>query len=234
MKTIATVLALLLLGAVGACHFLLYPTYTYRYRLTLEVEMPDGAVRTGSSVVEVSSWRVPPWSLPPGAVRLATTGEATPIDLGEGRLLVALLTGQFPYRAGWGEKEPTGLLTRVYGVLYEWTDGRNPGLERLTRQRGPREIGPGDLPRLVTFADPADPRSVEAVDPNDLAKTFGAGVRLRRATIEVTGDPVTEGVIEQRLPWLRGMRTNLAGRMVRSSNDLPDVLIPLDFRRQGL
>ena len=31
---------------------LLYPTYTYRYRLALEVETPDG-IRSGSSVIEV-------------------------------------------------------------------------------------------------------------------------------------------------------------------------------------
>jgi hypothetical protein len=184
--------------------------------------------------VEDSSWRVPRWSLPPGTVRLTTTGEATAVGLGDGRLLVALLTGRFPFETGWGEKEPTGLLSRVYGVPYEWTRGRNPGLGRLTRQRGPREIRPSDLPRLVTFEDVADPRSVKEVDPRDLAASFGPGVRLRRAAIEVTGDPVTEGDIERRLPWLRGMAGYLDGNRYNFSTALANVLTRPDFIMRGL
>ena len=106
VRTVLAVIAALLVASVGACEYL-YPTYTFRYRLTIEVEMPDGTARAESSVVEISSWRLPPWSLPPGTVRLTTTGEATPVGLDDGRLLVALLTGRFPFRTSWGEKEPT-------------------------------------------------------------------------------------------------------------------------------
>lgn len=54
-------------------------------------------------------------------------------------------------------------------------------------------------PTLVTFADPADPRSIEQVVPTDLAATFGPGVRLKRITLAVTDDAVTTG-IGARLP----------------------------------
>ena len=43
--------------------------------------------------------------------------------------------------------------------------------------------------------------TAEIVDPDDLAKSFGPGVRLVRVTIEITGEPVTRG-IRKVLPWL--------------------------------
>ena len=54
---------------------------------------------------------------------------------------------------------------------------------------------------LVTFKDINDPKTVERVDPNNLAEAFGQGVRLARASIEITNEPVTTG-IEKRLPWM--------------------------------
>ena len=54
----------------------------------------------------------------------------------------------------------------------------------------------------------ADPASVERVDPDDLTTPFGPGYRIRRITLAITDDPVTE-TIERRLGWLpnvyRGM-----------------------------
>jgi hypothetical protein len=70
-------------------------------------------------------------------------------------------------------------------------------------------------PMLVTFGDEADPTSVTLVDPDDLAATFGAGVKLRRITAELTDDPVTTG-IEKRLGWLTNYYDKmLDGRSIR-------------------
>jgi hypothetical protein len=162
------------------------------------------------------------------------TGEATVVDLEGGRLLVALLSGQFPYRPGWGDIEPTRVLAHAYGLDVEWPAGRcrNPGLGRLERQRGAREIGPHDLPRLVTFADAAKPWTVKQVDPRDLAASFGPSVRLRRATIEVTGDWPTEGAVERALPWLRGFKTYLDGLGVSAGRALANTLTTYDFKRR--
>ncbi len=52
---------------------------------------------------------------------------------------------------------------------------------------------------LVRFRNIRDPSSVETVDPDNLAKSFGAGVRLKRITVQITDDPVTSG-IDKRLP----------------------------------
>jgi hypothetical protein len=75
------------------------------------------------------------------------------------------------------------------------------------------------------------------VDPRDLAASFGAGVRLRRAAIEVTGDPVTEDVIERRLPWLRDLAARggaLDGSRFSSSNELQNSLGAAAFKRRGI
>ena len=48
-----------------------------------------------------------------------------------------------------------------------------------------------------------DRKTIEDVDPNNLQASYGTGVKLLRASIEMTDDPVTSGAIETRLPWLR-------------------------------
>lgn len=57
------------------------------------------------------------------------------------------------------------------------------------------------IPFLVRYRDEKDPKTVEAVDPGNLAASFGEGVRLKRVTIETTRESVTTG-LEKRLPWL--------------------------------
>lgn len=57
---------------------------------------------------------------------------------------------------------------------------------------------------LVRFQNLQDPRSVELVNPENLAASFGEGTRLVRAYFERTDEPVTTG-IEKQLPWLASL-----------------------------
>ncbi len=82
--------------------------------------------------------------------------------------------------------------------------------------------------------------------PGEFEEVFGPGVRFRRATLEIVptgwwpanalgpspGVPVIGGVIELRLPWLVGMRTNLVSTGGRSTNDIRERLGPRSFKRQ--
>ncbi len=68
--------------------------------------------------------------------------------------------------------------------------------------RGKRPVNPENLPMLVTFTDINDPASVVRVDPDDLESHFGAGVKLKAVTLEITGEPVTQGEVEKVLGWL--------------------------------
>ncbi|MCP4071882.1 MAG: hypothetical protein GY742_09120, partial [Hyphomicrobiales bacterium] len=58
-----------------------------------------------------------------------------------------------------------------------------------------------NYPLLVTFTDINDPASVKRVDPYDLEKHFGTGVKLKAVTLEITGEPVTKGEVEKVLGW---------------------------------
>ncbi len=100
--------------------------------------------------------------------------------------------------------------------------------------RGAVQLKPPLIPTLVTFADPLDPNTVQGVRPGEFEAVFGPGFRFRKATLEMVpaSVPVTSGVIERRLPWLVGMRTNLAGLNYARSNDIRERLGPRSFRRQ--
>jgi hypothetical protein len=178
----------------------------YRYRLTVEVETPEG-LRTGSSVIEVqqSIGRTAMDGFAGGSVFLRIRGEAVAVDLPDGRTLYALL------RSG-GDVE---WAARVIPFLSPDAEDDNP-LDDFLQLKGkkdlPRTFPPvawikerSAYPMLVTFGDEADPASVAEVDPDDLAASFGEGVKLKRITVELTDDPVTSG-IEARLGWLPAVR----------------------------
>lgn len=179
----------------------------YRYRLTVEVETPDG-LRTGSSVIEVSTSIASEYSIPtPGAVYFRARGEAVAVDLGEGRTLFALLrsTGNVDWAGNLMIRlAPTSRKIGREGVLERYNAMlrmREPRvLPRYFRNEGHLSNVPA-WPMLVTFGDLDDPTSVELVDPDDFAASFGEGVSLKRITVQVTDDPVTTG-IEERLGWL--------------------------------
>ncbi len=174
---------------------------TFRYRLTVEVETPDG-LRSGSSVIEVVVRETGDdgLTLPEArGIRARLRGEVVAVELPDSRVLFALLRSQnnvdaakwWPYAA---------VDTRQF-------EGEYSGIRR-TRLMKEQQAG-GDLPfdnrpMLVTFADLDDPTSVARVDPDDLAASFGEGVTLRRITVQLTDDPVTSG-IEERLGWLKSI-----------------------------
>lgn len=174
---------------------------SYRYKLTLAVNTPQG-IKRGSTVVEDVFWNV--W-IPARGIMHRLRGEALYLDLGPGaRPLIALLTSS---------------LHEKHGVEYRWTRDAGPNddllaqlygpasadfmdnVSRLARMRGPRRITPADLPDLVTFADVNDPKSVIEVNPNDLRATLGQNVTWNEISLEMTDEPITTG-IKAKLPWL--------------------------------
>lgn len=68
---------------------------------------------------------------------------------------------------------------------------RKQALEELLRQTGPRDVPFVVLPKLGRFLDINDPLTLVTVYPNDLVRSFGPGVALKRVVLELTNDPVT-------------------------------------------
>ncbi|KWV91262.1 hypothetical protein [Erythrobacter sp. YT30] len=202
MRMIAGILTLVAAVLLAGCSEGSLPEY--RYRLTVEVETPEG-LKTGSSVIEVST-RVASKNaiISPGRMTMRARGEAVAVELPHGRTMFALLRSETQpnwasnvmaqltptYRGDGAAKQKVRAILRMQGEydlpLYE--------------RAGPRRRHM--YPMLVTFGDLDDPTSVEKVDPLDLAATFGEGLTLKRITVQVTDDPVTTG-IEKRLAWLR-------------------------------
>lgn len=153
-----------------------------RYKMTVEVETPQGLV-SGYAVREIvvtTPPNIPMFGEDRGGAKVR--GEAVIVDLPGGQTLFALLSsanGRFDY-AGRLELWPT--MPEHYGL-------------------DPEQKADWVLPMLVTFRNVNDPTSIEKVDPTDLADSFGEGVKLKRIAVEVTVDEVTTG-IEKRLSWL--------------------------------
>ena len=77
--------------AVLVGYFLLFPNYTNRFRLTIEVQTPDG-IRSGSSVIETTFFKSGDWGpVEARGVRTQAKGEAIFVDLGHGKNLLAIL-----------------------------------------------------------------------------------------------------------------------------------------------
>jgi hypothetical protein len=172
---------------------------TYRYRLAVEVATPEG-LRSGSSVIEVQATRgIGLFGPEAGEISLAAHGEAVAVDLPGGQTLFALL----------GDPAKPDRATRIASISlqpvspYKGHDAEalRRNLRALARTGGRAEVPHDQYPLLVRFRDSGNPASVEVVDPRHLAASFGRRVRLRRITVEITGDPVTTG-IEARLTWL--------------------------------
>jgi hypothetical protein len=183
-------------GLVASCS-LRYPTYTIRYRLTVNAVV-EGVAHSGSSVVEMRVvtqpqliGEVPPWYF-------RATGEATFVDLGDGRNLVAVLWPKPRRSAGYYEQgfPYNYLVFKAFHVPFLVEHARD-----LTGLQGERRLEERDWPAFVTFRDVVDPSSVQSVDPKALATTFGNDVRIESVTVAITQEPVTRN-LAQKLPWL--------------------------------
>lgn len=183
--------AVLILGACG----ILSSNFSYRYKITVEVETPQG-LRTGFAVHEtqVSKSNIDLGDLNPKR-EMRTRGEAVAVDLPGGQTLFVLI--------------PDSNLTQAVldpAWKNDWVDSAKRISGGDTPQ-GPLPMTPGKsedrlakptgYPMLVRFRDLADPKTVEQVKPDDMAANFGAGVRLRRITLQVTEEAVTSGIAKK-------------------------------------
>jgi hypothetical protein len=197
--------AFLVLAALALGGFMLwkmnYPTHAWNQKLTVTVSTPRGEV-SGSSVVAVS-WSKAFFRGEGALYRLTMRGDATAVDLGGGQFLFALLAyedSQEPQSTG---MIPLKLLRQKPPLQSDddYTDPDTFNRVQAARGRGPITLPQKLYPRFLRFRDIKDPTTAELVDPDNLAKSFGPGVRLVRVTIEITDEAVTRG-IRKVLPWL--------------------------------
>jgi hypothetical protein len=194
----------LLVGGAWLAINLIWPTCTFRYRLTVEVETPRG-IKTGSSVIDATiayQWQALPEV---GVFTSSVTGEAVFVDLGDDKNLVVTLTNDGSGRMDAREPEKRShdafyLPFVLFGLDYL---DKSTLCGAIGRVSGTREVPLEMLPTLVTFGNTSDPKSVQRVEPTNLPAIFGPGYSTRKVTLSRVTDPPSDS-IESRLPWLRG------------------------------
>jgi hypothetical protein len=132
-------------------------------------------------------------------------GEATAVEVTPGRYLFALLD-----RVA-GRPEMSFFDDLSGDPKERW--------KKLETMSGSAPLPRKEWPRLVTFGDLNEPKSVSLVDPDDLALVFGPGVRLKSIIIEMTNEPVGEFRLLALLPWLEiGVTKQLGPGTGRATN----------------
>lgn len=190
--------AVVILGLL-VLYKIVYPTVTYRYRMTVEVPV-DGKIHSGSSVIEVKVTKQPQFLPGMGLSTRRIAGEAVYVDLGEGRNVFATLVPG-PYFEN--RDYPAQIVPAHFDLSYQW-----PDLVKFPFLSGgwhivPAEIPPRRSPAFVTFGDLENPATARVVEPADFPKVFGSRVGPPSVTFEMTWAPVTKGIYEM-LPWLSG------------------------------
>lgn len=173
---------LLLLSSISGCR----DAYQWRQKMTIVVNTPHG-MRSGSSVVQVSALygHVPMTS---SEVEYDVTGEATVIEVAEGRYVFALL--------GHDEERVARTFRDVLPT------SRRDWLPLISKVSGSRSVPFKELPTFVTFGNLQDPRSIKRLDPLNFTAVLGPGYSFRAATIEITSQPMTTGEVAKILPWM--------------------------------
>lgn len=182
------------LAAIVLCvvvYKLAYPTFWWNQRLTLTISTPDGD-KTGSAVISTTVNFTPTLGFP-GGVTSKIFGEATVVELSEGKYIFALLNN------------PISLAKNTFKYLVLTEKEVKSGKQYNRKYQyfkfwWVRDIMPvkpkSNYPTLITFDDINDPATVKLIDPNDLAATFGKGFALKEMTLEITDKNVEFGKIQ--------------------------------------
>ena len=182
---------------------------SYRFRMTVEVETPQG-MKTGSSVMEITAYEKLKLTSEEHGGGGGLRGEAVMVETVDGPIFVLLKddgSGQ-PFRVEvTAALAPGAPLNPI--ASYVATVGDLGGMFASAKAELPR----ADWPLMVRFRDIDDPKSVEKVDPE--------AIGVKRIVVETTSDDVTTG-IEKRIPWIDHLDRYLADPSNPFTSTLPE------------
>lgn len=185
---------LIALALMGIFFMLFYPSFSYTYRITIEVETPEG-IKTGSSVIQVFTKQHTEigqnYSRLDCRYNSKALGEAVVVDLGERGILFAPLMDS-PYGVRIFPFTFTGQGCKGYAKT---------GIPEYAKVKDFKATVPkGHYPTFVHFKDINDIATMKKVGMNELANFFGEGVKIKDIIVESTTDPI-EWKIEKILKW---------------------------------
>ena len=175
------------------------PRTVWNQRYVVTLDTPEGR-RSYEGTIEIDfvNRRNRPALGSGSPTSVSKRGEAVPIPMGEGRWMFALLPD-----VTWAD------LVAI-AQNHAWERGERPGaaeaVQLLPRYlNDPQPVLKQFRPKFITFPDLADPMSIELVDADDLAATFGEGYALVGVT-EYTNRQPESGRLFEVLPWMREVR----------------------------
>lgn len=195
-----------------------YPSYSHRYRLTVEVEI-EKTIYASSSVIEVN-WRRQPQFPGPEVPRWASriSGQAALVDLGSFGLILAALRPVEVARAPRSEGADY-LAIKAFNAHQ-----RKPNvsgvpitaevLRATSAAKGSAVLDRSNQPQLIWLSNTHDPSTARPVAPEDFATLIHPSAKLRRITIEITTDALSAD-LQQKLPWLAALREQQRGRGIQ-------------------
>jgi len=138
----------------------------YQYRMTVEVETPQG-LTSASNVIGIRA--VERSGITGSTVTSKIMGEAIAVDVAKGRTLFALFENKEGTAGAFADAAYDAVLPHPIRDNVDWRQ-RAEALKQKTKIA---TVPPEYYPILGSFTDTKDPRSVQVVDPSDLARTFG-------------------------------------------------------------
>ncbi|MBL8600038.1 MAG: hypothetical protein JNL14_20060 [Devosia sp.] len=184
-----SLLVLVLLGACSSEH----ASVDVRYSLDVAFDV-DGERVVGSSVYDLvmSSGG----GSGDGTISRVVTkfkGEAIVVPFSGRPTLVILMTS--------GNKDAfRELFLYACGINIAKDETLQSYFGRIAAVRGPCEVKLEWL-KILGIGDPSDPKAFRLADSNDLAPTFGSGIRIVSASVSKSDQPVTSG-IRAMFPWI--------------------------------
>ncbi|MBI1301218.1 MAG: hypothetical protein GC137_06100 [Alphaproteobacteria bacterium] len=196
---------------------------TWRYRVTVEIETPEG-VKSGSAVYQISS-SDPLIRLPDIGNATQIQAEAIPVDLGQ-RGVVFALVSDVSSQNGLYQAFPTSAPTSKEGIEY-YSENLKTGMKAEWIDNQPQFVTFGDLKQPLTVelvkGERFDLEKQKNIPVDDFERIFGEGVKLESIYVEITDEPLTKNIYGW-LPWLTETKANIDGTRITTSNDLSNTL----------
>lgn len=208
MRTLGVIVAIPVLAflAFVTWYKLTFPSYTFHYRLTVQVEV-DGEVKEASGVIGIR-WNDTPDLPDVPTFKFHAFGQALLVDLGgHGVLFVPLSASE--------EREGLDARRLPFGQQAPRT---RDVVERAINVRGRSQVVPHNLPQFIWQSHLNDPGSAVVVTAEQFPEVISPNVRLVGVWTEITEDPVSTG-LENEVAWIGEMYERRRKLVMYNSQD---------------